>query len=176
VAFCLLGAATLGRLDMVPEGSEMIRTLSVMYEPVFGSLAKWIFLIGAFSVLFSTFFVANAQNGRLAADALKGFGFKNFSEQERGYWVRRVGVFFPIACLIIYLFVPKPVTLIFVSGLAQSLLLPMLGFAALYYRYKSTIESLKPGKLWDAMLWISFAGFLLVGGYLLQRGVSSFFG
>ena len=43
LAFYLLGAAILGRTGMVPEGSEMIRTLSVMYEPVLASLRRVFF-------------------------------------------------------------------------------------------------------------------------------------
>ena len=65
IAFYLLGAAILGRTGLVPEGSEMIQTLSTMYEPVFGSFARSIFLTGAIAVLFSTFFIAIAAQGRL---------------------------------------------------------------------------------------------------------------
>lgn len=37
LAFYLLGAAILGRIGLQPKGTDMIRTLGVMYEPVFGS-------------------------------------------------------------------------------------------------------------------------------------------
>ena len=52
IAFYLLGASVLGRSGLIPEGSEMIQTLSSMYAPVFGEWAKFIFLIGAIAVLF----------------------------------------------------------------------------------------------------------------------------
>ena len=37
-----------------------------------------------------------------------------------------------------------------------------LGAAALYFRYRRTPEGLAPGKLWDACLWASCVGFLVV--------------
>ena len=37
IAFYLLGAAILGRTGLVPEDRDLIRTLNVMYEPVFGA-------------------------------------------------------------------------------------------------------------------------------------------
>ncbi len=58
IAFYLLGAATLGRLGLVPAGSEMVRTLGAMYAPVFGDWASTVFRWGGFAVLYSTFFVA----------------------------------------------------------------------------------------------------------------------
>ena len=48
IAFYLLGAAILGRTGLNPEKSDLIRTLAVMYEPVFGPQAEHIFLFGAF--------------------------------------------------------------------------------------------------------------------------------
>ena len=64
VAFYLLGAAVLHREGLDPDGNQMIRILRRMYLPVFGAWTKWLFLFGAFAVLYSTFFVANAGHAR----------------------------------------------------------------------------------------------------------------
>ena len=48
-----------------------------------------------------------------------------------------------------------------------ALMLPMLGIAALYFRYRRSDAHLQPGKLWDVMLWVSFVGFLIVGVWTL---------
>ena len=69
VVFYLLGAAVLGRVHLNPSGSQMIRTLSEMYVPVFGETAHIIFLFGAISVLYSTFFVAVLDPGLQRVDA-----------------------------------------------------------------------------------------------------------
>jgi hypothetical protein len=70
VFFYVLGAATLGRLGLVPSGNEMVRTLGQMYVPIFGVWIQQVFLLGAFAVLYSTFFVAAAGNSRMVADGL----------------------------------------------------------------------------------------------------------
>lgn len=74
IAFYLLGAAILGRTQLNPEKSEMIRTLAVMYEPVFTESASVLFLFGAFAVLYSTYFVANASHARVFSDTLGVLG------------------------------------------------------------------------------------------------------
>jgi TRAP-type mannitol/chloroaromatic compound transport system permease large subunit len=67
IAFYLLGAAILGRTGLVPEGSEMIQTLSTMYEPVFGSFARSIFLTGAIAVLVFNILYCHCCTGKACA-------------------------------------------------------------------------------------------------------------
>ncbi len=169
VAFYLLGAAVLGRAGLNPAGTDMIRTLAQMYVPVFGSWAAGIFLFGAFAVLYSTFFVAAAGNARMVADGLGLFGLTDGSEAARERWTRRLSAAWPLGALVLYVFVRAPVAMILASGLAQALMLPLLGGAALYFRYRRSIAALRPGRLWDALLWLSFAGFLLVAGWALYN-------
>ena len=162
-AFYLLGAAILNRTGLSASGTEMIRTLSEMYAPVFGSGAQLLFLFGAFAVLYSTFFVANAAKARMAADVIDAFGIAKLRDDSRRMWIKIFSGIFPTACVIIYLVYPKPVTLILISGLMQALLLPMLGCAALYFRYKRCDKRLRPGSVWDFFLWVSFIAFVVVG-------------
>ena len=75
-------------------------------------------------------------------------------------------------CLLIYLTGWNPVRLIVVGGLAQSLVLPVIGFAALYLRYKLTDARLHPGRLWDAALILSCLSLLVVGVFSLYQIVS----
>lgn len=163
-AFYLLGAAVLHRLGLVPAGSKMISTLAELYGPVFGSAGKIILLVGAFAVLFSTFFVSNATKARLMTDALHVFRLRRLpDESTRARSVRFFSVVFPILCFVIYALFPKPVVLILISGLMQALLLPMLGVAALYFRYRTIDPALRPNRLWDVMLALSVLAFLVVG-------------
>ncbi len=164
VAFFLLGAAVLGRVGLNPSGGSMIRTLAEMYAPVFGEWASEVFLFGAFAVLYSTFFVASAGLARVAADAVRVFGVRAGSDEA---WTRFFCAVFPLTSLTVFCFVQAPVKLVLASGVAQALMLPVLGFTALWFRYRRTEPALRPGKLWDAVLWLSCAGFLVAGGWAL---------
>ncbi len=169
VAFYLLGAAVLGRAELNPSGKDMVRTLAAMYVPVFGSWADGVFLSGAFAVLYSTFFVAAAGNARIVADAMVLFGITEDSERARLRWTRIISVTWPIVALLLYISVRAPAKMVLASGTAQAIMLPMLGGAALYFRYRRCDENLRSGRLWDAMLWISFAGFAVIGGWSLVK-------
>ena len=165
IAFYLLGASVLGRSGLVPEGSEMIQTLSSMYAPVFGEWARSIFLLGAIAVLFSTFFVALAGQGRMAIDALVVSGIVQKNAKTRTLGLRITAVLFPILSVSCYVFFPKPVVLILISGTMQALMLPLIGFAVLYFRYRESDSRLGHSPYWDFLLWLSFLSFLAIGGY-----------
>lgn len=167
VAFYLLGAAVLWRTGLNPTNPEMVRTLAEMYVPVFGSWAQSIFLFGAFAVLYSTFFVVAAGYSRMVADAFGLFGFHDGSEAARLRWTRVISALWPLGALITYVFVRAPVAMILASGVAQAVMLPMLGVAVLYFRYKRSDENLQGGKLWDVMLWLSCLGLLIAGAWSL---------
>lgn len=167
VAFYLLGAAVLWRTGLNPTNPEMVRTLAEMYVPVFGSWAQSVFLFGAFAVLYSTFFVVAAGYSRMVADAFGLFGFHDGSEEARLRWTRVISALWPLGALITYVFVRAPVAMILASGVAQAVMLPMLGVAVLYFRYKRSDENLQAGKLWDVMLWLSCFGLLIAGAWSL---------
>jgi Mn2+/Fe2+ NRAMP family transporter len=167
LAFYLLGAATLSRIQLNPEKSDMIRTLAVMYEPVFGAAAQHLFLFGAFAVLYSTFFVANAAHARVCADAMSVLGLPARDEAQRLRRVRFFSGLFPLLCLVVYVWIQAPVQLVLLSGTMQALMLPMLAVAGLYFRYFRCDDRIAPGRAWDIFLWLSAVGMLITGGYLL---------
>ena len=162
VAFYLLGAAILHAQNRQVENDELIGTLSRMYaETPLGETGVWIFLIGAFMVLYSTFFVSTASNARLFADALSVFRIWRYRDDNQ----RRVVIKFACAGIAIYaailfLYFEKPVTLVTVGALSQAFMLPFLGIAALYLRYVRVDRELRPGTPWSLFLWLSF---LLMG-------------
>lgn len=166
VAFYLLGAAVLHREGLDPAGNQMVRILGQMYEPAFGTWAQQLFLLGAFAVLYSTYFVANAGHARVAADAVRVFSVGARDEPGRVWWVRAFCVLFPAFSLVVCLFIRAPAELVLASGVMQAIMLPMLGAATLYYRYCRVDARIRPGKAWDVMLWLSAVGLLLAGGWL----------
>jgi len=167
IAFYLLGAAVLNRAELNPEKSELVRTLSVMFVPVFSDWAAGIFLFGAFAVLYSTFFVANASHARVFSDAMRVVGVISDDETTRQRWIQRLNGFFPILCVVIFVCFQSPAKLVLFSGIMQGVMLPMLAAAALYFRYCRGVKALTPGKLWDLMLWLSAAAMLITGSWTI---------
>jgi hypothetical protein len=163
IAFYLTGATVLNRASLNPGDEQLIPTLLEMYRPVFGAAAEWIFLFGAFAVLYSTYFVASAGNARMAADALRVFRFGVTDDAGVQRWTKYLCGAIPLIAMLIYFANPKPVSLVMISGLAQAIMLPMLGFAALYYRYYRCDPRLKPGVVWTSLLWVSFGGLMVTG-------------
>jgi Mn2+/Fe2+ NRAMP family transporter len=176
VAFYLLGAAVLHRVGLNPEKDDMVRTLAVMFRPVFSNWAAAVFLFGAFAVLYSTFFVANASHARTFSDAMRVCRFIKDDEQTRQRWIRILSAVFPILCLVIYLAFPAPAQLVLLSGVAQGIMLPMLAGAALFFRYRRCVDALMPGRLWDAMLWLSAGAMLITGLWTVIDKVQGYFG
>jgi Mn2+/Fe2+ NRAMP family transporter len=146
-----------------PGGNQMIRTLTRMYQHVFGSWGEWVFLFGAFAVLYSTFFVAIAGNARIAADCLRLVRLQGQNEGEQRRWVRIFSAVFPFLSLGIYIVHKDPVQLVLISGMMQSIGLPLLGSAAIYFRYRRSDPRLLPGRLWDICLWCSVFGLCIAG-------------
>jgi hypothetical protein len=163
VAFYLLGAAVLGGTALSPEGEGMIRTLAQMYVPVFGDWAEGLFLFGAFTVLYSTYFVFAAGFSRIIADALILLGVLENSPQIRGRTQQIVSVTLPLLALLLYFLVEQPVKMILWAGLGQATVLPLLGAAALYFRYYRLDTRLRPPLVSDILLWLSFAGLVVIG-------------
>ncbi|MFN3244169.1 MAG: NRAMP family divalent metal transporter [Planctomycetota bacterium] len=170
VAFYLLGAAVLGRVGLNPEKGAMVRTLAQMYVPVFGEWARPMFLVGAFCVLYSTFFVASAGLARIAADCVMVLGLTPRTDGARRRWTRVFCGLLPVISFAVFAWVEAPAQLVLAGGVAQALMLPVLGFAALWARYRWTDVGLRPGRAWDVALWLSCAAFVVVGAWsLLSR-------
>lgn len=169
VAFYILGAATLhapgGGLPRSVDG--MLKALAGMYEPVLGPRAAQLLIIaGVFAVLYSTLYSATAANSRALADFLHtnlGARFRDGADRRR--WVRIFCAAFPVLDLLLFAALKDPVGMVLVGGFVQALTLPMIGGAAVYLRYRGADHRLRPGRLWDAMLWLSLAGVCIAAAY-----------
>ncbi|MCE9527559.1 MAG: Nramp family divalent metal transporter, partial [Planctomycetales bacterium] len=173
VAFYLLGAAVLKRANLDPKDDSLMRTLNVMYEPVFGAWSQWLFLIGAFAVLYSTYFVANAGHSRVFSDALRVAGVASKKEEDHRRRITFLSGFLPLLCLVVFLLMPKaPDQLVLFSGMMQAIMLPMLSVAALFFRYRRNDKRVSPGIVWDICLWVSTVGMFLAAGCLVYSEVN----
>lgn len=176
LAFYLLGAAVLHAKGLDVTNVDMIPVLSQMYQETFGRWSLWLFLIGAFAVLYSTVFVATASNARLLVDALSVFRVKTYAtDADRQRDVRWLSVIVPAAWVVLYLVWGSPVTLVFVGAVAQGLMIPFLALAALWLNYRRNDPALRTGKAWRAGLWISAAAMTAVGLYQVVTEVGRLF-
>lgn len=172
-AFYIMGVCVLHNEGRDPEGMRMVSTLARSYVPIFGEYARWLFLSGAIAVLYSTFLVANAGNSRMIADFASVIKLcsRDPESQGRRRLVRALSALLPLICVVMFIAVPEPVRLIKIAGMTQAVMLPMLGFAALYFRYHETDVRLRPGKAWDAALAISSVALLTTACWGVYKSV-----
>ncbi len=181
VAFYLLGAAVLNRQGLVPDTGDMHTVLSNLYTSTFGEASgNWLYLIGAFAVLFSTFFVATASNCRLFTDALGVFKIFHYRDDKDRLRVLQALCFItPLFCWATVMVYGEPVHLIILGGVAQASVLPFLAFATVYLRYKKTDRSIAPESFKDFFLWLAFISMIIVGCYQLysqyQKNIAPLF-
>lgn len=169
-AFYLLGAAVLHAQNQIPQGYEMIETLSGMYTETMGSGARNVFLLCAGVVLFSTLFSALASWTRIFADAFGQLGLVDFYDnKQRKKTIAILAWVFPALWALLFLFLQLPVTMVIVGGFFTSVLLLVVVFAAVHFRYVRLDADLRPGKLYDVAFWLSVSGIVLAGIYGIIR-------
>ncbi|TAE32359.1 MAG: divalent metal cation transporter [Cytophagales bacterium] len=169
-AFYLLGASLLHAQGQVPEGYAMVETLSRLFTATLGPGAQVAFLIGAFFVLYSTLFTATASWARIFADAFGQLGWLNVSTQSgRERAVAGLSWAFPALWCVLYLFIKLPVLMILLGGIATSVLLLVVVWAALQFRYRQLPGNLRPSRAYDIWLWLSVLAILGVSVYGLWQ-------
>jgi Mn2+/Fe2+ NRAMP family transporter len=172
LAFYILGASVLHGQGMQVTDRELIETLEQMYQQTLGSTGAWIFLVGAFAVLYSTFFVATASNARLFADAAQVFGLTRYPDDNARRRVVRLGcILLPIASGTVFFLLPQPVVLVLIGAIGQALMLPFLGGAALYFHHKRLAGVIHSSAAWALFLWLAALSMMLAGGYQLVQTV-----
>lgn len=172
LAFYLLGAAILHAKQVQVENSRMIETLSLMYREVFGEWSFWMFLVGAFAVLYSTIFGATASNARLAVDAIDLFKLKHYRDPaERARWLKYACVGLPVAFTTVFILVGAPVSLVFIGAVGQGLMLPFLAGAAIYYHMTNPHRDLRAGRLSVACLVVASLLMAALGVYQVVSAV-----
>ncbi len=176
LAFYVLGAAVLHAKGLVVENARMIETLSVMYREVFGEWTFWLFLIGAFAVLYSTIFGATASNARMGIDALALWRVKTFrDEAEHARWVKYGCVALPVAFTAVFAFFGSPISLVFIGAVGQGLMLPFIAGAVLYLHFTSPHRELRAGKLSLVCLVVAALLMTVLGAYQVVTEVNRMF-
>ncbi len=163
-AFYLLGAAVLHTKGHIPEGYEMVETLSAMYTETLGPEAKLAFLVGAFITLFSTLFAALAAWTRQISDIFGQIGWINFSDYRvRKRTVAILAWVIPLLWAMLFVYIKLPVLMVITGGIVGSFLLFLVVFAVLHFRYIRINPLFRPSLSYDSILWVSIMSIIAVG-------------
>jgi manganese transport protein len=158
VAFYLLGAGVLHTLGQVPQGKDMIATLSRMYTETLGEFGLYLFYAGAVVVLYSTVFAALAASARSYADMLRLMGAFRANDYRARLKFQRV--FVTLLVLIpcaIYFLIGEPVRMVKMGGLAAAFGLPVMAIAVVYLRHRHMPKEVAPSTWTTVLLWVTTA-------------------
>src|SRR6266516_1390466 len=162
VAFYVLGAGVLHGMGVVPAANDMIKVLSNIYTQTLGPWSLWLFYAGAIATLYGTIFAATAANSRLFADMFRLMGFFAPGDYRRRVAYRNFFVVFLIVIsVILYYARESPVLMVKAGGIAQAVMLPVIGVASLYLRHRRLPPGIAPSTWVTVLLWVSAIVILL---------------
>jgi Mn2+/Fe2+ NRAMP family transporter len=172
VAFYLLGAGVLNGMKLVPKEGEMISTLSNIYTQTLGPWSRWLFYAGAIVTLYGTIFAATAANSRVFADMLRLMGV--FSADDAAARARYRNLFIVLLTVIpvglIFIFT-DPVHMVRIGGIAQAMMLPVIGLGAVYLRHRHLPKDIQPSQWVTVGLWVATALIVWLMGYSVIEAV-----
>lgn len=169
-AFYVLGAAVLHERGEVPSQHETMQVLSRIYTEAAGPWAMAVYLAGAIVVLYSTLFAGTAGWTRTFADAFAQAGWLDYTdERRRRRCIRALAVVLPIAWAVAGLTYRAPVLMVKAGGIANAMLLLVVVYAALVFRYRKLPEELQPGWFYDTCLWLSVLSIIAAAAVSLAR-------
>jgi hypothetical protein len=158
VAFYLLGAGVLHKIGVVPAARDTVSVLSQIYTQTLGGWALWVFYAGVVVTLYGTIFASTAAHSRMMADLVRVLGvYPREDAHSRRQWRNRFVVLLATLPCVFYWFFESPVRMVVAGGVAQALMLPLIGLAAIYLRHTQLPPELQPSLLTTIMLWLSTA-------------------
>jgi len=125
-----------------------------MYTGILGNWAKWLFILLAFFVLFSTFISGTAAFTRTISDYLISMGLVLEKPSTRQQLIKLIAFLVPLFSGIAYFLLPNPLTLIMIAGVWAALGLPIVNIGALYLVNKLEKE-LQPKNSTKTILWLT---------------------
>lgn len=166
IAFYLLGAGILHGMGRVPAARDMIPVLSNIYTQTLGGWSLWLFYAGAVATLYGTIFAATAANSRVGADMLRLMGvFKADDYARRRRYRNILIVLLSIIPAGLFFLVESPVKMVIAGGLAQAMMLPVIGLSTLYLRHRHLRKVIVPSRWLTVGLWVATAVIVCLMGY-----------
>lgn len=172
VAFYILGASILHVQDRIADGNELVLQISAIFTEALGEGTRTIFMLCAFTVLFSTIFANVAGFSRMWTDFFGICGWLDWKREAH----RRLSIFimvwvFLILSATIFFFVQQPLFLIVFMGVCNSLFLIVVALQTLVLRYRVIEDEVKPSPLYDFCLWISLLSIGLLAVYAVYTTI-----
>jgi manganese transport protein len=141
-AYYLLGASILHRMNVVPQGMEVVEQVSLIFTQSLGPWAKGVFMFGGFCTLFSTLLVFTASSGRITVDFLERIGIGSLSQEDaRIRLLRILQIGFPLIWLVVTVMIPDtPLALVLIGANANNLLLIPLAYGVVHLAMRTEAE------------------------------------
>jgi Mn2+/Fe2+ NRAMP family transporter len=164
LAFYVLGAAVLHPQDLVPEGREVMTTLSRIFSSAIGRAGGVLFLVGAGLALYKTVIANVPLQARIMANSLAVFHVFAWTDQRRrDRWMRLLMVILPLGWGIIGVAVSAPLALVVFGGVLNAVYLIGVAISTVYLSRRQTDPLVRGGTFMSAMMWVSAFAICLVG-------------
>lgn len=164
LAFYILGAAVLHPQNLIPEGSEVMSTLSSIFSSAIGPAGSVLFLIGAGLALYKTVIANVPLQARIVTNALAVFNVFTWTDQRRrDWWMRLIMIILPISWGIIGVAISSPLALVVFGGILNAVYLIGVAISTVYLSRHQTDPLVKGGTFMTMMMWISALTITLVG-------------
>ncbi len=171
IAFYLLGAGVLNRLGLLPAERDTVVVLSRIYTETLGGWALWVFYVGAIVTLYGTIFASVAAHSRMFADFARVAGaFGREDADRRHLWQRVFVVVLAVVPACLYWWFRAPVQMVVAGGIAQAMMLPLIGSATIFLSRRHVPAELRPGAWTLIFLCLStFVMFSFAAYYIWSR-------
>ncbi len=171
IPFYMLGAGILHRIGEQPNGLETITVLSNIYTHTLGEWAFWLFMAGAFIVLYSTIVSGLGAGSRIFADGMAVLGLTKRNDYPTRVRVRRTfAVVVPLISSICYFIFRNPVGMLSIAHMIGAIQYPIFAGGAIYLRYKHLDQRVAPSRLANFTLWLCFIIMLVLAAYVKFLG------
>ena len=170
LSFYFLGAGVLNRLGELLSGTDTITVLSNMYTATLGPWAFWLFIFGAFCILFSTTLSGIGAGSRSFPDLMVTFGFidrQNLARRKK--WTRGYIVAMPVISMLIYVFYQEPITLVIFGATFGAFMLPVQSFMTLYLQAKQMDQRIRPRVWVTACIFVIFFVQAILSAFIIKN-------
>ena len=151
--FFFLGAGVLNHLELYPPpNGDIIATLVNMFTEVLGNWAMWLFIVGAFFVLFSTSLSGTAAYTRTVPDYLISTGLVIEEADIRKKLLKATAFFIPFFTCLVYFLIPNPIVLLIIAGVWAAISLPIVNAGTIFLISRIDKE-LQPRPFTVVFLW-----------------------
>jgi Mn2+/Fe2+ NRAMP family transporter len=167
-AFYILGAAVLHPQGLVPEGSEVLTTISRIFTDTLGPEVGVLFLVFAAVALFKTILANVPSLSRQIAASMAVFGLFDWGDRRaRDRCMRILMIGLPIAWGLLGVVVSSPLALVVLGGILNALYLMAVSVATLYLSFRRTDRRITDGPASTAYLLVSAVAVFAVGALAL---------